>query len=278
MSRPHQLDFDAEKRAAVEQALAAGTAHMRIAKEHGLNRWSVDRFAQRIKRNGNADPPPPKPSTPSGWQPPAELNGKGIEELKRGPQPWTYRLIAAFYDRSLSSVVEAHGEFQRERDEANGVAERKRKITLLGEQIAELRGERRRVALNGTDVEHREITARVADCERELEREEAAQEQFDAQEEAARFRSPQRRRQELEQGLIDVAVHLDKHTVDAERLLRQAMAAFQRMHAFVGITVAARQELNGMGGPVRHPMVDVSSPPTFAGFVERWIEKTKGEK
>lgn len=267
----HQLDSDPVKAALVIEALEAGKAHRAIARELALTRHAVDSYAIRMKNGGNGKLPPPL------RKPPPELNGEKIEELKRSGLPWTYRLIGEFYDLPKKAVEDAHREFQRDRAEEDGSAARKRQIALLGEQIVELRTERRRVALAGTHAEHREISSRVADCERELERQELAQRQFEDEAEQALFRSPVQRRQGLEQGLADATGHVDKHRVEAERLLRQAMASFERMQAFVGVTVAARQELNHLGGPIRHPMVD-ATPTTFESFVSVWLEKVKGEK
>lgn len=271
MSGKSQLDGDSqrEKRAAVVQALQADAPHTRIAREHGLSRHTVDRFAKHLKANGSGNG---KPLNLSRWQPPAELHGEGIDELKRGPLPWTYRLIGEFYDCDNQAVADAHGEYQRKVEEENGTATRKRKIEQVAQEIVGLRGQRRRVALTGTPKEHRQATTRVEEAEREHARLEAAQAQWEMQEEAARFRDPAQRRQGLEKGLAGIAAEIEKPHLEAERLLSEAMKAFEQASALVGVAHTAQHALNRLGGPVQNPAVMFPAT-TFADFVQAWLKK-----
>lgn len=266
MSTSPQIDRNPELRAAIEKALETGAAHVRIAKEHGVSRWAVDRFA---KRNGNGEPP----KAASSHKPrPVELDGETVARIKSGLLPWTYNLIARFYGVPRKVAFDAHRKYQDKLDEQNGVAERKRRIDLVGEQIAELRGERRKVAHDGTPAEHREITHRVSESEDELERLERAQREHDDREAAARFRTPEERRKEIIAGLADAQKEIYTHRVEAEMLLAAARVSFQKLNAWDGARRAGQHELNSISRSVQNPAA-IASAQKFGDFVAEWIQK-----
>lgn len=228
-----------------------------IARNFGVSPDAVTRF-----KNGNG----------KGAIPPTPLAfGRKIEEFKAAPLPWTYHLIADFYGVGKKQVVQAHRVFQRDRDERNGVEDRRRKIELLGQQIVQLRTERQQLALSGSLEEHREITARCTEVERELDRQEAAQGEHERREAEARRKTPKQRRVELEQGLASLQTDIDKHRREGEDLLSQAVTTFRRMQSHAGLWSATLRALNCLDGPTRASRVPV--PKTFESFVKEFMMK-----
>lgn len=281
------IDRDPEVREAIEKALATGAPHTRIAKEHGLSRWNVDRFAKRIERNGNGEPPkPPPPPKPepvelaggNGGAAPVDADlklGEKIDRLKTNALEWTYHNLAPRLGISYTNTKKAHRLFLDDRAERDGSAPRKRRILLLSQQNQELQQERRRIALDESNEEHREVTQRIREVTTELERLEIAQAEFEFREEEGKKRSPERQSARLQKAISALDADIEGNLTECRAALDSAQATFGKVRSIVATRATGRQKLNALRSYVQHPHAGDPAD-TFRAFVEEWIKR--GEK